>query len=387
MKIGLFSDTYFPKTNGVATSVLMLKENLEANGHEVYVFTTTDPEMTGPEYNVTRIPSIPFKKQRLGVVISPALLRYVKSLSLDIIHTHTEFTLGCLGRIMAKRLRIPAVHTMHTIYEYYTGYIIRAELFDPVFRTTIRKLTAVFCNGADTVIVPSGKTEALIKEYGVRKDIRVIPTGIPLDRFAAQNYDPNKTVTIRSDLGIEEFNKILLSIGRVSHEKNLDMLLISLKEYLTSNPLVRILIVGDGPARKDLEKLAKDLQIHEQIIFAGSRPWTDIHLYYRLGDVFIGASESETQGLTYIEAMASGCPVVAKEDRCLDDLLINGENGYFFNDAQRLSSAIEQLLGDDEMLQRFAQKASESAQKFSANTYAGSVSEVYTALVASKESA
>lgn len=116
MRIGLFSDTFYPRLNGVATSVLMLKENLEAAGHEVYVFTTTDPEAPVNEHNVIRIPSIPFKTQRLGTVVSPRLYRLVKRLSLDVIHTHTEYTLGIFGRIMARRLEIPFIHTIHTVY-------------------------------------------------------------------------------------------------------------------------------------------------------------------------------------------------------------------------------------------------------------------------------
>ena len=381
MRVGLFSDTYFPMPNGVATSVRMLKENLEAGGHEVFIFTTTDPGAPKNEFNVTRIPSIPFRKQRLGVIVTPALLRYVKGLSLDIIHTHTEFTLGRLGRAVAKRLGIPVVHTMHTIYEYYTGYIIKAELLDPVLRAAIRKLTARYCNGADAVIVPSGKTEGLIRDYGVWRDIRVIPSGIPLERFAARHFDGAKAGRIRSELGIAECNKVLLNIGRVSHEKNLDELLVSLRDYLAANPRVVFLIVGDGPARRDLERLAAELGIQGQVVFAGARPWDDIHLYYRLGDVFVGASVSETQGLTYIEAMASGRPVVAREDGCLDGLLVNSENGYSFSDAERLTSAVDLLLSDGEMLSRFSEEAERSAQRFSAGAYAGSVGGLYEELL------
>ena len=384
MRIGMFTDNYFPKINGVATSVLMLKKNLEAIGHDVYIITTTDPDAVKPEHNVIRIPSVPVKKQRLGIAINPAIYHYIRKLSLDIIHTHTEFTIGNVGKIMAKYLNKPAVHTMHTIYEYYSSYIISAQLFEPLINAITRKLTVVFCNGADTVIVPSSKTLSIIRDYGVRKPIRVIPTGIPLDRFAAEHYDAKKIAALRSELGIKEHNKVLINIGRVSHEKNLDKLMESLQGYMRIHPHVILLIVGDGPARKELEKLAEDLGIRTQVIFAGSRPWEDIHLYYRVGDIFIGASESETQGLTYIEAMASGRPVVAKEDACLNDILINDENGYLFNDAEKLTSAVDKLLSDAEMHKRFAAKAVVSVQRFSAESYARSVSDVYEKLAANR---
>ena len=386
MRVGLFTDTFYPKTNGVATSVLMLKEHLEANGHVVYVFTTTDSDAPESERNVYRIPSVPFKKQRLGIFVSPALLRLVGRLSLDIIHTHTEFTLGNLGRIMARRLGVPVVHTMHTIYEYYTGYILRLDRFEHFARAMTRRLTAIYCNSADTVIVPSVKTEALIRNYGVLKDIRVIPTGIPLDRFDERHFDPAKAAVIRSELGITENNRVILNIGRVSQEKNLDELLVSLRDYIMRSPDVVLLIVGDGPARKELERLSVELGIRRQVIFAGSKPWDEIHLYYRLGDVFVGASESETQGLTYIEAMASGLPVVAKDDRCLDDILVDGGNGFSFSDAGSLNSAVERLLVDAELLGSFAESAAVSARRFSAEAYAGSVAGVYAELVSESRS-
>jgi 1,2-diacylglycerol 3-alpha-glucosyltransferase len=162
MKIGLFTDTYYPQINGVATSVLMLKENLELRGHKVYVFTTTDPKADSKETNVYRVPSIPFvSARRVGTFYNPRLAKFIKKLGLDIIHTHTEFSLGIFGRAMAKELNIPFLHTYHTIYEDYTHYIGNLRVFDPIAKKAVRKISINFCNSADKVIVPTEK----VKDY------------------------------------------------------------------------------------------------------------------------------------------------------------------------------------------------------------------------------
>lgn len=377
MRIGLFTDTYYPRLNGVATSVRALKDNLEMLGHDVFVVTTTDPKASPYEHNVIRIPSVSCKTQRLGIFISPHAYCAIRNLSLDIVHTHSEFFIGRLGHIVSKRLNIPLVHTMHTIYEYYTDYIISSEFLKPIMQSLARKMTAAFCNYADMVIAPSKKTYDLISSYGVESDIRVIPTGIKLEKFGETNCDMERVSQIRSSLGIAPDDSVLIYIGRVAYEKNLDGLLVAVREYLISHSNVKLIIIGDGLARAGLEKLSELLHINSQVVFAGARPWEDINLYYRLGDVFVGSSRSETQGLTYIEAMASGLPVVAKRDSCLDGVLLGGENGYDFNSSMELSAALDRLLNSREELNRYSQAAFKSVQNLSSREYARQVNEAY----------
>lgn len=382
MRIGLFTDSFLPNINGVSTSVLTLKNNLEAAGHQVFVFTTTNPDASGDEPGVYRIPGVSFKTQRLGTFVSPSLHLTVKKLSLDIIHTHTEYTLGNFGRNTARRHGIPFVHTMHTIYEYYTDYIIHTGQFENTLRAAARKFTAFFCNQADVVIAPTEKTKRLLIAYGTRKEIKVIPTGIPLEKFSEDQCDMDRVASIRSELGIRGSDRVLLSIGRVSNEKNLGELLCMLQEYLLLHPNTILLIVGDGPDRKLLENLAEYLEIQDQVIFAGARPWADINLYYRLGDIFVSASESETQGLTYTEAMASGLPVVAKADDCLTGLLVDDVNGHAYTDKQELLDAIDRLLSKDEIRKQFSKNALDSARKFSGSAYGENVAALYKELIA-----
>jgi len=378
MKVGLFTDTYYPQINGVATSVLMLKENLTAQGHQVYVFTTTDPDALQDEVNVYRLPSIPFASaRRLGMFYHPSMAKTIKGLGLDLIHTHTEFSLGIFGRTMARELKIPTVHTMHTIYEDYTHYIVKFSALDGIAKSAARKLSSRFCNAADAVIVPTGKVRDLLQTYGVDRDISIIPTGIELDKFAKGNYDPAVTRKLRAGLGVDEKDKVLLYIGRMSEEKNIGEILTGLKGYLRDKHNVKLILIGDGPDKDNLEMMARELGIHKQTIFAGARPWDEIGLYYQLGDVFVSASQSETQGLTYIEALAAGLPVIAKADRCLDGVVQDGVNGYCFHGQTEFHQALDSILQDDLKKEKMSVAAARSTAEFSASHFADTVAVLY----------
>ncbi|MFJ8066791.1 glycosyltransferase family 4 protein [Psychrobacillus sp. NPDC096426] len=382
MKIGLFTDTYFPQINGVATSVLILKKNLETLGHQVYVFTTTDPNATENERNVYRMPSIPFASaRRLGMFYHTGLVKFIKRLKLDIIHTHTEFSLGVFGRSMARKLNIPLLHTYHTIYEDYTHYIVKFKIFDFIAKNTARKISANFCNSVDKVIVPTEKVKELLRSYKVKQHISVIPTGIELSKFSAFNKTSNEVKNLRTELNIREKDKVLLYIGRISEEKNIEELLFSMSPLLSSNSNMKFVLIGDGLERSNLEELAKKLGITNQTIFAGERPWDSIGMYYQLGDVFVSASQSETQGLTYIEALASGLPVVAKADRCLDGVLQNGVNGYTFQGNDVFLQSINKILDDERNKKLMSIRASESVEKFSAVHFALDIEVMYQNVV------
>jgi len=378
MKIGLFTDTYYPQINGVATSVLMLKENLEMRGHKVYVFTTTDPKADSEETNVYRVPSIPFiSARRVGTFYNPRLAKFIKKLGLDVIHTHTEFSLGIFGRAIARELDIPFLHTYHTIYEDYTHYIGRLGLFDPIAKMAVRKLSINFCNSADKVIVPTGKVKDLLLSYNVKQDISIVPTGIELNKFSKYNYNSSIVQSLRTNLGIGEKDKIILYIGRISKEKNIEEILLSMKTYLKDKKDVKFVLIGDGPEKSILENKAKEFGIHNQTIFAGERPWDEIGLYYQIGDVFVSASQSETQGLTYMEALASGVPVVAKADECLEGVLKDNINGYAFHDQDDFIKSLDSILYNKLKKERLSIGAIKSTRKFSVENFAYTIEELY----------
>lgn len=379
MNIGLFSETYYPEINGVATSVYMLKNEMEKRGHNVYVFTTTTPGAPEHEHNVFRVPSLPFiliTERRVGMFYQPKLAHIIKKLNLDIIHTHTEFSLGIFGRIMAKEMKLPVVHTYHTIYEDYTHYLVHFKALDRRAKTFARTYTKVCCNTVEQVIVPTEKTRRLLMAYSVHKDICVVPTGIDLSKFERYKYPRQEIDDLKLSCGIKQGEKVLLYIGRVSQEKNIEEIILAMPEYMATRQNVKFVIVGSGPALEKLQDLVAQFKLEERFVFTGAKPWDTIGLYYQLGDVFVSASRSETQGLTYIEAMASGLPVVAREDKCLEDILEEGKNGYAFTDPQGLYHGLDQILFLDKDTD-YKENAAQKVRRYSMQEFAFQIEKVY----------
>jgi len=387
LKVGLFTDTYFPQVNGVATSTATLKKNLERLGHQVYIFTTTNPLAPKQEENIYRIPSAPFVSgHRIAKFYERRLVNEIKSLNLDIIHTHTEFSIGIFGRLMAKKLNIPRIHTYHTIYEDYTHYLIKYHKVENFSKTLARKISKISCNSADNVITPTAKVQHLLASYGVKKKMTTIPTGIALEKFAEVDIDLDVVQAQRQALGINDEEKIVLYIGRVSKEKNIEELFSHLQDYLKERMDVRFVLVGDGSERTNLECLARELGIEDRVIFVGEVPWSSVMTYYQIGDVFVSASQSETQGITYIEALASGLPVVAKKDPCLEGVVEQGVNGYTFESGREFLLALDSILSDPQHQKRLATSAVTSTHKFSENIFAENVAQLYYKTLKAKRS-
>jgi len=383
LNIGLFTETYYPEINGVATSVYMLKRELEEIGHTVYVFTTTTPGAPEYEHNVFRVPSLPcilITERRIGLFYQQKLASLIKKLNLDIIHTHTEFSLGIFGRIMAKELKLPMIHTYHTIYEDYTHYVTHFKPLDKRAKAFVRIFTKICCNTVEQVIVPTDKVKELLLQYSVSKDISVIPTGVDLKKFNPELYTTEEVLQARYECGISKEDKVLLYIGRVSKEKNIAEIIEAMPDYMRSRPEVRLLIIGGGPEMERLKHRAEEMGLAGRILFAGPKPWDKIGLYYQIGDVFVSASRSETQGLTYIEAMAAGLPVVARKDKCLDDILVNGHNGYDFTNKEELIEGLDKILFSTEHIS-YSENAIAKMRKFSTEEFARNVEKVYEEVI------
>lgn len=387
MNIGLFTDSYYPEINGVATSVLTLKNELEHMGHTVYVFTTTTPGAPKHEHNVFRVPSLPcilITERRVGLFYQPKLASIIKKLELDLIHTHTEFSLGIFGRLMAREHKIPLLHTYHTIYEDYTHYITSFKMIDKRAKAFVRVFTRVCCNHVEQVIVPTGKVKELLLKYNVSKDISVVPTGVNLKKFNPDLYQTEDIKRVKKEIGIGEEDKVLLYIGRISKEKNIGEIIEAMPEYMSKRKDVKFVLIGGGPDGEVLKARAAELSLKDRIIFTGPRPWDEIGLYYQIGDVFVSASTSETQGLTYIEAMAAGLPVVAREDKCLEDILEAGYNGYSFTNKEEL------LKGLDAVLYQFAdtpykENSINKVRKYSTEEFAKNIEVVYEEIMERSE--
>ena len=383
MRIGLFTDTYPPMINGVSTSIAMLETALRKMGHKVYV-VTVNPETMSYDFdsdeNVIRLPSIPIGiyDYRITGIYPLKAINKIKEWNLDIIHSHTEFGVGTFARIMAKQLDIPVVHTYHTMYEDYVHYITKGH-FDAASKKIVGSLTKFYCDKTVTeLIVPTKKTYDLFKEkYEYDKNVHIVPTGIEVDRFYKENNTDKRTNEIKEQYGIKKDDFVILFVGRLAEEKNVTFLIENQKELIKHNKKCKLMIIGDGPDADMLKKQAEELGISDNVIFTGKIPWEHIHEYYQVPNVFVSASNTETQGLTLLEAMAAGVPVVALDDDAFREVIVDDLNGYLFKEKEGYISSIEKLMDDKKLYSKMSRQARINGEAHSSKYYAEKVLDVY----------
>ncbi len=375
MRIALFTDSYYPEINGVANSVYTLFQELTALGHEVHVFAPSNKQAQR-EPNVHRIASMPliFLKDRRSVVFSPALLARVNRYRFDVIHTHSEYLVGMLGRFVAKMRGVHCVHTYHTIWEDYTYYVTHG-IAEARARRLAAKFSGFWCNHCDAIIVPTGKIQGLLERYGVHTPMTVIPTGLDLERFSPSGIPRAEIAACRAECGVLPDRRVFLYIGRIAKEKNLETVMGAMPAVMAACPAAVFVLVGEGPWIPVLREQARALGIGGRVIFTGPKPWAQIHKYYAMGDVFVSASQSETQGLTYIEAMAAGLTVVAREDPCLNGVLEHGANGLLFGEEKMLPDLLLRALSPEAA--SLGAAAAQTAQRYSKAAFARAVERVY----------
>lgn len=263
------------------------------------------------------------------------------------------------------------LYIYHTVYEEYTHYFCPSKTLG---ERLAAKFSGEILDRSQAVIVPSGKMMEVMRCYGVETPVHVIPSGISLEKYGQASADDRRKV--RERFGIPEDEFLLLYAGRLAKEKRLEEILFFLKEM--PDRTQRLFIVGDGPYRAVLEKKAKELGIAERLIFAGMAPQQEIQKYYRAGDVFVNASDSETQGLTYMEAMASGLPILCRKDACLTDVVQCGENGFVYETKEEFLNALALLKDHEEIRKAVGEKARKTAfDKYSVPAFAKACIEVY----------
>lgn len=376
MKILITSDWYAPTVNGVVTSVLNLQRGLEAMGHEVRILTLSQTAYSRTEGPVTAIGAISagriYPGARLRTAPGTELLQELADWKPDIIHTQCEFSTFLMARKLSALTGAPMVHTYHTMYEDYTHY------FSPSRRWG-RKAVSVFSrwvvNQTAGVIAPTVKVRRLLEGYQVNRPIHVIPTGIDLSRFCRPADEIQMNVLRRSlDIPADAF--VMVYVGRLAEEKNISELLHQTASLSQTN--VRLLLVGDGPYRPTLETQVQSLGLEDQVIFAGMVPPAQVADYYRLGNVFVSASSSETQGLTYLEALASGVPALCRRDECLEGIIRDGINGWQYQNSTQFRKFLQQLMDNPARGVQMGHSAAELAQQsFSYQAFAARVAAVY----------
>ncbi len=347
MKIGLFTDTYFPQVSGVATSIKTLRDELIAQGHQVYIFTTTDPKAKDDdeENGIYRFPSIPFVSftdRRIAIRGAFRAIKIAEKLQLDIVHNQTEFSLGVMGKVVAHHLNIPCLHTYHTMYQDYLHYIANGHILKP---KDVGRLAHIYLHNISGVVAPSERVLETMRSYNVDAPIRIIPTGINL-RVYGQRDSVEEKDALRAKWGYKPDTPVLLSLSRLAFEKNIHTLIEAMPDILAKKPDAQLLIVGDGPARETLERQVRHLHLTDHIQFAGQVDTDAVHHYYQMANVFVSASDSESQGLTYDEALASDLPIVVMRSDYTDELIDDPAIGVSFQKRIDLVNGILRYLNN-----------------------------------------
>lgn len=373
MKVLITTDWYAPVINGVVTSVLLLQRELEKLGHEVRVVTLSNNMHSYKDGNVYYMGSISANKiypgARFRVNRTRSLLQELIAWNPDVIHSQCEFSSFRVAYALSSRLGTPIVHTYHTVYEDYTHY------FSPsarVGKAAVALFSRWICGRTACVVAPSRKVERLLRDYHVPCRIEVIPTGVDL-RVYREAPDPARAAELRRRWAIPENKTVLLYLGRMAKEKNLEQLIDQITSHKRRD--IVLLLVGDGPDREEVLDYARDRGL--EVIFTGMVPHSEVPDYYRLGDLFVTASTSETQGLTYFEALAAGLPVLCRRDACVEGVIEDGVNGWQYDDGEGFARCLSAFCGSAELREQMSAAARESSEKFSAEAFGKAAEQLY----------
>ena len=377
MKIVMFTNTYKPHVGGVARSVETLEEMLESQGHQVYIIAPEFPEAEESDYKVFRVPAMQnFNGSDFSVCfgVPEVLPRIIDAIKPDIVHSHHPFLLGDAALRVARERGLPIVFTHHTMYEHYTHYV---PLDSDALKRLAVQLSTDYCNLCDAVIAPSESIERLLRKRGVETQLACIPTGIDTKAFALGRRE-----RFRNRFGISEATFVAGHVGRLAEEKNLEYLSDALVLVLTKHSDMKFVVVGDGAYRSEMEERMN--RVSDQVVFTGKMTGQDLADAYASMDLFVMASQSETQGMVVAEAMAAGNPVVALDGPGIREIVDSDSNGRLLPSGaseSEFADTISSLSKDHETLKRFRLGAQKSAADFDNHRCAAKVSALYNSLL------
>ncbi|HAI20933.1 MAG TPA: glycosyltransferase family 4 protein [Clostridiales bacterium UBA8153] len=365
----MFTDSYRPYTSGVVRSLDTFTRQLEGMGHRVFIFAPAYGRHQG-EAGVFRYFAVPAPTNRrfyVAIPLSWRTGRTVRSLQLDVIHAHSPFGLGRLGMRHARRQGIPVVFTYHTRYDQYAHY---APLVGVHLRSWVGRLARDFANRADAVIAPTGSIKELLQEEGVRSPLRVVPTGVDPGEFS--HSDPGWA---RQTLHLEPGRPVIVSVGRLGAEKNLEFLI---RVAGRLDDRVTLVMVGDGPLREQLETLVRQLGLAGRVKFSGQLDRPELGSVLKAACLMVFSSHTDTQGVVLLEALAAGLPVVAVDAPGARDMVTPGVNGFLTPpDEACFAQAVKTLLDDAQLHGEFSRAARRQAEGFSSRACAQLLVEVY----------
>jgi 1,2-diacylglycerol 3-alpha-glucosyltransferase len=385
MRIGMFTESYPPLINGVSTSVQTLIAELERAGHSVCVFTSHYPRYTDERPDVYRYPSVNAIVEPdyvLPIPFSARIKATIPKLGLDLIHSHSPFMLGMIARHVARQLRLPLVSTNHTLYTEYAHYVPLLPL--AFTRRFLIRWMRDYYNSCDHVLAPSELTrQRLLQWYGVRSPVTVIPTGIPEPPYVLA-----RSTDTKRELGMSPEARLLLYVGRLAPEKNLEMLLHAFQIICGKTSETYLVIAGSGKSAPALQRQAQQLGIAPRVVFTGFLGRTKLDPLYKASDLFLFPSTTETQGLAVGEALAAGTPAIVVNGGGAPEAIQDGVNGFVVeNEPSLMADRALRLLADEPLRRRLATNARLGAAELTPERVAGRVIRLYEALIEGRRTA
>ena len=387
MNILFISDVFFPRVNGVSTSINTFATELRALGHQVTLIAPSYTDEDKEEEWIVRVPShkIYFdpEDRLMNFGKLKALLPWIRDKHFDVIHIHTPFTAHYVGIHFGKKLDIPVVETYHTFFEDYLHHYLP---FIPQFisRKLARTISRRQCNAVDGIVSPSKPMLDVLKQYGIKTPAEVVATGLDDSSFA--NVDGEH---FRMSHDIPLTQPMLLFVGRVAHEKNIGFLLEMHLELIKNHPDALLVITGEGPAEESIKQSIEKLGISNKVRMIGYLDrGHELIACYKAADIFVFASKSETQGLVLLEAMAQGTAVVAIAELGTKSILIEGEGVLIAkDDINDFADKVSALLSDAPKRQMIGEKGRQYAQeKWTAGILAKKVAKFYKSAINQKSS-
>lgn len=376
LHIAHFTNMYHPVINGVVRSISDYKKAFSDMGHLAFVFAQHD-DYHDQEAFVFRYPSLdlPISINIPAVIpVSMFVDKLLPSLKLDVIHSHHPVLLGMTAASKAQKMDLPLVFTFHSQYQEYSHYI---PLPQPDIQEFVQDMIHIWLGNyirkCHHIVVPSQGMGALLEEeYGLQEGYSIIPSGIDLTPFRKTSSN-----SLRAELGQRD-EKIIISVGRMAQEKNWYTLLEACALSMQSDPKIRLVLIGDGPEKNELQKYAQELGIAQKVKFLGKIPFDEIPRYLKAADCFAYASVTETQGLVTLEAIAAGLPVAAVDAVGTSDIVRHGIEGLLCdNNSAALAATIRSLLENSHSLERFKLAAKKRARTFSIENQAHQLEYVY----------
>ncbi|BCR21061.1 glycosyltransferase [Borrelia miyamotoi] len=382
MRIAIFTDTYIPDKNGVSTSIRQIKAGLEKKGHTVYIFCTQSQRIDLKERCVYRCSSIKLNNKIDAQIALPnktQIDKIIQEYKPEIIHTHSEFIMGNIGKKLALKYNIPIVHTNHTMWDHYKHYLgILKYLINP------DKVMKKFYDKIHHFIYPSIKSRDKYFNFAKNADYKIIPNGVDRELFIKE-LSQEKKQEILNKHEINQNDKIIIFVGRINKEKNVSLLIEHLKKLLIENKNCKLLLIGRGKELNKVKHFRKKYGIEKQIILTGPIPWEEMYYYYKISDVFASLSISEVYPMTVIEALSTGIPAILVNDIIYKDLIQQGKNGFLVDNYEDIYKHMKELIENDKKLQTLKKNTEEMSNISSSSFVIEQIEQYYSEIIKSQK--